>query len=73
MTKAIKHKKAALDVDFIGGEGTLTTEEEKALSAYFQQKKLVQKAADKKQGKTKALPTHSGQRPQPKPVNKQSS
>ena len=41
MTNAMKKKKDELDVDVIGGEGTLTTEEEKALSAYFQQKRLV--------------------------------
>ncbi len=54
MTKAMKHKKASLDVDFIGGEGALTAEEEKALSAYFQQKKLAKLTADKKEGKVKA-------------------
>ncbi len=54
MTQTMKHKKAALDVDFIGGEGALTAEEEKALSAYFQQKKLAKLAADKQEGKKKA-------------------
>lgn len=54
MTKAMKHKKEELDVDFIGGEGALTAEEEKALSAYFQQKKLAKLAADKQEGNNKA-------------------
>ena len=35
----MKHKKAELDVDFIGGERPLTKEEEKALSEYFKAKK----------------------------------
>ena len=48
MTNAMKKKKEELDVDVIGGEGTLTTEEEKALSAYFQQKKVAKLAAGKK-------------------------
>lgn len=50
----MKHKKAVLDVDFIGGEGALTAEEEKALSAYFQQKKLAKLAADKQEDKKKS-------------------
>ena len=37
----MKKEKKELDIDFIGGEGPLTAEEEKALSAYFQQKRLV--------------------------------
>ncbi len=32
-------KRIELDVDFLGGQGSLTTEEEKALSAYFKQQK----------------------------------
>lgn len=55
MTKAMKHKKEELDVDFIGGEGALTAEEEKALSTYFQQKKLDKMAAEKQEGKKKAV------------------
>ncbi len=54
MTKAMKHKKEELDVDVIGGEGALTAEEEKALSAYFQQKKLAKLATDKQKGNMKA-------------------
>jgi hypothetical protein len=30
-----------LDVDYIGGKGALTHEEEKALSEYFTKKKLI--------------------------------
>lgn len=36
-----KIKKIELEVDFIGGEGSLTTDEEKALSAFFKQRKLI--------------------------------
>lgn len=39
----MKAKKIELDVDFIGGEGALTVEEEKALSEFLKQRK-----ADKK-------------------------
>ncbi|MBC7384195.1 MAG: hypothetical protein H7296_14610 [Bacteroidia bacterium] len=35
-------KKIELDVDFIGGQGSLTIEEEKALSDFFRQRKLQQ-------------------------------
>jgi hypothetical protein len=35
----MKTKKTELNVDFIGGEGSLTAEEEKALSDYFRRKK----------------------------------
>jgi hypothetical protein len=34
------NKKNELDVDFIGGEGPLTSEEKKALNDYFNSKKL---------------------------------
>ncbi len=54
VTKAMKHKQEELDVDFIGGEGSLTAQEEKALSAYFQQKKLAKLAANKQENKKKA-------------------
>lgn len=37
-------KKTILEVDFIGGEGTLTNLEEKALSEYLQRKKLKTKS-----------------------------
>ena len=36
-----KIKKIELEVDFIGGEVSLTIEEEKALSAFFKQRKLI--------------------------------
>ncbi|MFV7236079.1 hypothetical protein [Flavobacterium sp. ZB4R12] len=36
-----KIKKIELEVDFIGGEGSLTIEEEKALSDFFKQRKLI--------------------------------
>ncbi len=32
-----------LDIDFIGGHGSLTTEEEKALSVFFKQRKSTTK------------------------------
>lgn len=40
-------KKQILDVDFIGGQGELTTTEEKALSEYFQKIKLKSKVKPK--------------------------
>jgi len=39
----MKAKKLELDVDFIGGQGPLTAEEEKALSEYFRRKKSAKK------------------------------
>lgn len=36
----MKNPKIELDVDFIGGQGSLTIEEEKALSTFFKQRKL---------------------------------
>jgi hypothetical protein len=39
----MKTKKIELDVDFIGGQGSLTIDEEKALSAYFKKRKLQPK------------------------------
>ena len=41
----MKTKKIDLDVDFIGGQGSLTIEEEKALSNFFQQRKSTNKAS----------------------------
>ncbi|WP_192822670.1 hypothetical protein [Rufibacter sp. LB8] len=41
----MKAKKQELDVDFIGGQTPLTTEEEKALSDFFKSKKLSTKKA----------------------------
>ncbi|MEI6596510.1 MAG: hypothetical protein WCO28_13170 [Bacteroidota bacterium] len=39
----MKTKKLELDVDFIGGQGSLTVEEEKALDDFFRQRKLASK------------------------------
>jgi hypothetical protein len=39
----MKTKRIDLDIDFIGGQGSLTKEEELSLSDYFKQKKLVSK------------------------------
>jgi len=39
----MKTKKTELDVDFIGGQGSLTVEEEKALDDFFRQRKLTSK------------------------------
>ena len=39
----MKTKKIELDVDFIGGQGLLTKEEENALSDFFKQRKLTTK------------------------------
>jgi hypothetical protein len=36
----MKQKKIELDVDFIGGQGALTLEEEKSLSDFFKQRKI---------------------------------
>ncbi len=36
----MKTKKTELDVDFIGGQSTLTAAEEKALSNFFKQRKM---------------------------------
>lgn len=43
----MKTKKNELDVDFIGGHGELTAEEEKALSDYFKKQKLGTKVNKK--------------------------
>ena len=47
----MKTKKIELDVDFIGGQGSLTIEEEKALSEFFKLRKL-QKSKSVSQTKT---------------------
>jgi len=51
----MKTKKIELDVDFIGGQGSLTIDEEKALSEFFKKRKqqpkkktLIQKNKEKK-------------------------
>ena len=41
----MKAKKIELDVDFIGGQGALSAAEEKALSDFFQQRKMTNKTA----------------------------
>lgn len=41
----MKTKKIELDVDFIGGLGSLTIKEEKALSEFFKQRKLQKSKA----------------------------
>jgi hypothetical protein len=38
-------KKSELDDDFIGGQGSLTIEEEKALSDFFKQRKIANKSS----------------------------
>jgi len=49
----MKQRKIELDVDFIGGQGTLTVEEEKSLSDFFRQRKLTsQKPQNKIPAKT---------------------
>jgi hypothetical protein len=51
--------KRELDDDFLGGQGPLTTEEEKALSEYFKKRKIVNKPSQNKR-------THQAQRPKVK-------
>ena len=53
----MKSKKIELNVDFIGGQGSLTALEEKALSEFFKQRKLIKKMAAKikKASKSKKL------------------
>ncbi|HUM89711.1 MAG TPA: hypothetical protein PKV50_09275 [Prolixibacteraceae bacterium] len=49
----MKQKKIELDVDFIGGQGALTVEEEKLLSDFFKQRKMTfQKPQNKISTKT---------------------
>ncbi len=43
----MKNKKFELNVDYVGGQGSLTADEEMALSKYFQEKKRVVKRIDK--------------------------
>lgn len=53
----MKTKQNELDVDFIGGQGELTSEEEKALSDYFKKQKLKASAhiSSKKQNSAKRV------------------
>ena len=44
----MKEKKIELDVDFIGGQGALTVEEEKSMSDFFRQRKLTSKKPQNK-------------------------
>lgn len=44
----MKTKKLDLDIDSIGGLSSLTLAEEKALSDFFQKKKLTKKKTEKK-------------------------
>ena len=45
----MKAKKSDLEIDSIGGMGTLTLAEEKALSDFFQKKKITKKVSKKKE------------------------
>lgn len=47
----MKSKSKGLDVDFIGGQGPLTKEEEQAISEFIKRQKLMR--AKKKIGKTR--------------------
>jgi hypothetical protein len=40
----MRTKKSEIDLDFIGGLGSLTAEEEKALRVYFKKKKMKSKS-----------------------------
>jgi hypothetical protein len=44
----MKTKKLDLEIDTIGGIGSLISAEEKALSDFFQKKKLTKKKVEKK-------------------------
>ena len=44
----MKTKKTDLEIDTIGGIGSLTLAEEKALSDFFQKKKPIKKKVEKK-------------------------
>lgn len=48
----MKTKKIELDVDFIGGQSSLTLAEEKALSDFFKQRKTSSKTKIKKRLKS---------------------
>ena len=52
----MKTKKIELDVDFIGGQGPLTEEEEKALSEFFKQRKNTKNKTGPKRPKTVKRP-----------------
>jgi len=64
----MKQKKIELDVDFIGGQGALTIEEEKSLSDFFKQRKMTSKKSETyKEVKTSLREKKQGKR---KPINK---
>lgn len=44
----MKTKKSDIEIDTIGGLGSLTLAEEKALSEFFQKKKATKKKTEKK-------------------------
>lgn len=44
----MKTKKSDIEIDAIGGLGSLTLAEEKALSEFFQKKKATKKKTEKK-------------------------
>jgi hypothetical protein len=48
----MKTKKLELDVDFIGGQTSLTKEEEKALSEYFKKTKAKKTKSSSHKAKT---------------------
>ena len=49
----MKTKKIDLEIDSIGGLNSLTPAEEKALSDFFQKKKLMEKKTEKKKATLK--------------------
>jgi putative NADH-flavin reductase len=51
----MKTKKIGLDIDFLGGLGSLTVEEEKALSDFFRLRKLQQSKSISKTKKLRPL------------------
>lgn len=55
----MKTRKTESDVDFIGGQGLLTMEEEKALSDFFKQRKLNSKKAASSKKQTSKRPNVS--------------
>ena len=50
----MKNRKEFLDIDFIGGLGSLTKEDEKKLSEYFKNKKKTQSKELKGKNRTKS-------------------
>ena len=53
----MRTSKIELDIDFIGGQGSLTTEEEKALSDFFKQRKSTAKTDKKNKVTSRAKTT----------------